>query len=62
MEEELNRQEQEKKAIENRLREKLRRQQQEEETKGMPQQAEEFNDAPSYYQPTIIPQAPLTMD
>jgi hypothetical protein len=61
MEEELARQEQEKKTIEARLREKLRRQQLEEETK-IPAPQEEFNDAPSYYQPTIIPQAPLTLD
>ena len=24
--------------------------------------SEQFNDAPTYYQPTIIPQAPLTIE
>ena len=72
MEEELKRQEEEKAEIENRLRERMAKQQQDEEVKLDPsvpmssQQAassqEQYNDAPPYYQPNIVPQAPLTED
>lgn len=66
MQEELQRQEEEKKEIEERLRDRLAKQQQEEEKKiadpSKPESAtrdEMYNDAPPYYQPSIIPQAPL---
>lgn len=64
MQEELIRQENEKKEIENRLREKLRKQQEanQEESKDpvikggtIALNDPQFNDAPTYYQPTIIP-------
>lgn len=73
MEEELKRQEEEKAEIENRLRERMAKQQQEEEVKLDPSvpmsnqpaaasSQEQYNDAPPYYQPNIVPQAPLTED
>ena len=77
MEEEIRRQEEEKKEIETRLREKIKRQEKEEEEKkqalpkgaktdGAPDQqpasSEMYNDAPSYYLPTIIPQNALSPD
>ena len=71
MNEELQRQEEEKAEIEARLRERLTKQQEEEETKLDPQvpvtktpvqNDEQYNDAPPYYQPSIVPQAPLTED
>ena len=63
MEEELKRQEEEKAEIEARLRERLAKQEAEEETKldksvPMNQGAKNedaYNDAPPYYQPSIVP-------
>jgi len=74
MDEEIRRQEEEKKEIENRLRDKIKKQ--EEEKKEMPgqpkgpeptqepsaQTSEMYNDAPTYYLPTIIPQNPLSTE
>lgn len=68
MEEELRRQEEEKKEIEARLREKMRKQQEEQEESKVHSNipivanSSEYNDAPSYYQPTIVPQNPLSFD
>ena len=72
MQEELKRQEEEKAEIETRLRERLAKQSQEEEKKldpavpmqkpAQPTNEEQYNDAPPYYQPSIVPQAPLTED
>lgn len=71
MDEELQRQEEEKREIEKRLREKLKKQQEEEEknldnsgplTVASSGKGEQFNDAPTYYQPTIIPQNPLNFE
>lgn len=61
MEDELRRQEEEKREIESRLKEKLRKQQEQEEQKMTELKVdkdalgEQFNDAPTYYQPTIVP-------
>ena len=64
MQEELKRQEEEKAEIEARLRERLAKQSQEEEKKldpTVPMQKpattteEQYNDAPPYYQPSIVP-------
>ena len=75
MEEEIRRQEEEKKEIENRLREKIKRQEKDEEEKKeqlqkqaaaqeqdprAAAQSEMYNDAPTYYLPTIIPQNALS--
>ena len=63
LEEEQIRQEKEKKEIEERLRDKLMQQQNdEEEKKQEPDQSDMYNDAPTYYQPNIIPQNSLTPD
>ena len=70
MQEELKRQEEEKAEIEARLRERLAKQEAEEEKKldpsvpmtDNPSNDEAYNDAPPYYQPSIVPQAPLNED
>ena len=66
LKEEQIRQEKEKKEIEERLREKLQQQANDEETKEdrdqkkAEEQNEMYNDAPTYYQPNIIPQNALS--
>ena len=64
MQEELRRQEEEKAEIETRLRERLAKQEAEEEKKldpSVPKSSapaaseEQYNDAPPYYQPNIVP-------
>ena len=69
MQEELKRQEEEKAEIETRLRDRIAKQEREEEKKLDPNvptnekgDPDQYNDAPPYYQPTIVPQAPLTED
>ena len=75
MEDEMKRQEEEKAEIETRLRDRMAQQQQEEEKKQDPALArgtssaaqeppnpDQYNDAPPYYQPSIVPQAALTED
>jgi len=70
MKDEMERQEIEKRDIETRLKQKLLAQAEKEKKLNEPHasnEAEEeqkslYNDAPTYYQPTIVPQNPLSQD